>query len=303
MAFPIQPIDFSSEEYDKWMAHHANDQASTDPVVRVAQACFANKVPLVRCLLSRNKIDVNLCNGLAPQVEGAGVVQSTALQHACRHGLLPLVKLLVKAGADVNASNTPTNSVPFLDYPPLEVAYDNNRIKVMRYLIEAGAKVNVLKDKVPLPSRIATQVVYGDPRYFPSALQLLVDHGGDIDCPNENGATPLHLACSKGDRPDLIRFLIFNRANTSSQEMNAAIANGKVHAIFNLAVSIRNQALLELSPVKPLIANSLSLLPLGRDVRNVVHDYLLDVDLLQEAQNKELPATCYKKELNQKPST
>lgn len=294
MTYPVPPGNFSSEEFDKWLNQHSQDERSTDPVVRLAQACFKNQVSEVERLVSQYEIDVNLCCGLAPEVNRNGDVPSTALQHACRHGYLRLVKTLVKVGANVNAPNTKDNAIPLLHYPPIEVAYDNNQLEVINFLIESGAEVNSLKNNEPLPSRIVRYLIYGDPHFFLNALQLLVNNGGDIDHSNEKGLTPLAEAFEMEARPELIRFLVFNGARTNSIKLKETVTKMRRQGQLTALVKVRDQALKELSSVKPMLNQFEFLTPLGKDVGTIIHDFLLDVDLLTKDQKIALPKLCCK---------
>lgn len=284
----------SSEEYAKWVALHKSDEKSTDPAVLVAQACFKNQIEDVERLLSTYQINVNLCCGWSSDPNGENFFPSTLLQHACRHGLLKLVKVLVNAGADVNAPNTSNHSIPLIHYFPLEVAYDYNRFEVMGYLISQGAKVNVLKDSIPLTSRIVSLIVKGDPRLHPKVLQLLLNEGGEIDCPNEEGFTPLKEALDHDAPSALIRFLIFNGANVNAKGVQEIAKKKKRIELIDSLVKVRDQALTKISLVKPELEMSSVLESIGKDARRLIHEYLIDMKLVMTKEQRiALPKTCF----------
>lgn len=300
MTHSISPREFNPEEFDKWLHQHSHDDTSANPVVRVAQACFNNQVKEVERLVRLNHIDVNLCSGLALNPDGTGYLPSNAIQHACRHGQLSLVQSLVKLGADVNAPNLSDLSKPNLHYPPLEVAYDHNHLNVLKYLIDCKAHVNSLIENQPLVSSIIRRIIYGDRRFFPAALQVLIDQGGEIDYPNEKGLTPLSEALATKTCSRLIRFLIYNGTRIYSIGLEEIVIKANYQKYYASLVTVRSLALKQLSLVRPKLDEFEFLQFLGHDCKNLVHDYLIDTDLLTKDQKKELPRLCLKIEQNSK---
>lgn len=81
---------------------------------------------LIRIILENGIVDVNDTDSIG----------WTALHCASGHFSLELVKLLIEAGADVNA-RTNEGDVPLL------VAISNHSKRISKFLIEAGADVNI----------------------------------------------------------------------------------------------------------------------------------------------------------------
>jgi ankyrin repeat protein len=102
-----------------------------------------NQEAMVRLLLRR---------GADPNV--ASNEQMTALISASYHGNAPVVKLLIDAGADVNAAEARYG------FTPLAEAARNGNLDVIRLLLDAGADRGVAVKNGRLPLALARQ--YGN---------------------------------------------------------------------------------------------------------------------------------------------
>ncbi len=174
---------------------------------------------------------------------------------ACESGHLDMVRLLVSKGADIHrkaniymnnsrtlfrgrtmlhaaALNDNANLMRYLlslglppdekdsyGITPLFIASEQGHINTMRVLLDTGASphvrcsipssgsLHVIKQRTPLHAAIFSNSV--------KAIDLLVNHGADIDAADSNGITPLHMAAmlgyssiikrllSRGARPDV----------------------------------------------------------------------------------------------------
>lgn len=81
-----------------------------------------------------NELEVDLEAGQSILLEDSIVQEATVLWLASAIGCLPLVKLLIKRGANINHSTTGEST-------PLRVACYNNRVDIIRYLLKHGACV------------------------------------------------------------------------------------------------------------------------------------------------------------------
>ena len=118
----------------------------------------------------------------------------TALMSACRRGRLKTARLLVAAGADVNAEDDDGVSA-------LREALEHPRI--VRLLLEAGADVNSRMSERAEPLLISA-IRRGASC---EVVRMLLSAGADIDAQNGTGETVLMVA-AKRERAELAKILI-----------------------------------------------------------------------------------------------
>ena len=121
----------------------------------------------------------------------------TSLGYAVEAGKLEVVKLLVEAGADVNAGG----------WPPLCQAVDENNTAIAEYLIDHGANVNAPQNWTPLQEApyISNNI---------EMVKLLITRGADI---NAGPWTALHESISNGRR-DIVELLIQRGADVNAKD-------------------------------------------------------------------------------------
>jgi ankyrin repeat protein len=110
---------------------------------------------------------------------------------------MDVVKLLVEAGADVNAGS----------WPPLCRVVDKNNTAIAEYLIDHGANVNARKDWGPLQETTAISNSV-------KMAKLLIARGADI---NSKGYPVLNSAIY-AERKDLCEFLIQRGADVNAKD-------------------------------------------------------------------------------------
>ncbi len=150
------------------------------------EACNKNSINLVKSLVE-NGADVN-------QPDGNG---NTPLFIACKNGNKALAKYLIDNGADVNQPDGNGNT-------PLFIACDRWYIDLAEYLIDRhSAKLN---------SRIING--YGKDLLFKAyekengnTVKSLIENGMDVNIEDENGKTPLLMACLWNNE-NLAKYLI-----------------------------------------------------------------------------------------------
>eukprot|EP01035_Chromulina_nebulosa_P019811 gene19811-25755_t len=166
----------------------------------------AGWTPLHSCCMSFNTIPAGLAlidetlrlNGdlNIKTKSGPGSFNSgwTPLQMACAYGVEPIVEKLVKAGADLNATNS-------YGYSPLIESCHRGFLNIVLHLIKG--RINL--DYLPPYDLAQSSPFIGAPPHtalgetaragFHKIVQVLIDSGADKDKPNALGWTPLHEAC------------------------------------------------------------------------------------------------------------
>src|SRR5262249_7329551 len=147
-----------------------NVKNSTDRTA-LYHASYRGYIDIVKALLEKVKdVDVKTNRGDTPLIDAAG------------HGNWEIVQLLLARGADVNAKNNDGRTA--LMYP-----YDKPGQTIMlTTLLNAGANVNARdnRGRTPLMSFICEECA--------SRVQILIDHGADVNIEAYDGTSVLSLA-------------------------------------------------------------------------------------------------------------
>jgi len=110
------------------------------------------------------------------------------LHHAARHGHTAVVKLLLGAGAEVDAVNK-YGSTP-LHFAP---GNGNGHLHIAELLLQAGADVNTVNEYGWTPLHFAAE--YGSL----DLAELLLQAGAEVNAVGRHGLTPLHFAAGYGN--------------------------------------------------------------------------------------------------------
>lgn len=126
---------------------------------------------------------------------GDGDAASTPLHKAVCSTVVETVKMLLDAGANVNAVDGNGKT-------PLHHAIGKNRPRIARLLIEHGADLNKLPPgcgTTPLLHALdpKTRTQHNDQNL--ETIELLLELGADPDAPGGDGARPLHVAMAQDD--------------------------------------------------------------------------------------------------------
>ncbi|KAK2812422.1 hypothetical protein FQN50_001423 [Emmonsiellopsis sp. PD_5] len=163
---------------------------------------------IVRLLLENGQSAASI-NGFTP-----------ILNRAARSGTLPVMKILLENGADVNSKN-------FEGWTPLHVAADAGQDAAVTVLLENGADINSKDAYAQTPLRLATQNGYA------AVVRTLLEMGADIEDGNREGETALIIAARFG-HTSVVRLLLQHGADVLARDRNGEIAHelviGKTHS-------------------------------------------------------------------------
>lgn len=139
---------------------------------------------------------------------------------ASRNGNLEAVRLLLKKGVDVNATN-------ILGFSALEVASSNGHLRVVRLLLDEGAEINAKS------SMGTTPLIGASYNGHLEVVKLLLNRGADINAKDRLGETALMNACGEG-RVKVVKLLLDKGAEINAKDRlgNTALraASYKDHA-------------------------------------------------------------------------
>jgi ankyrin repeat protein len=148
-------------------------------------------------LLLADGVDVN---GVASYWGGA-----TALHEAVGLGLIRSTDFLIRAGADLNATDR-------MDLTPLMSACSRGKVKGSRValrLIEAGADVRYVREADEM-----TALKFAVHTCPPEVIQALIDHGAEVDGPPGSDLTALMIA-ARSNNVGALQVLVANGADVS----------------------------------------------------------------------------------------
>lgn len=217
----------------------------------LAAACRCGREKVVEMLLANHKMDLE--KRCTIKFDGHMVHGASALWIAAGSGHLNVVKLLVKAGANVNYC-TDTNSTP------LRAACFDGRLDIVQYLVNHNADINlpniynntclmissykghteVVEYLLQKGANVnhqancqATALHYGSECGHLEICTLLLDHGADINIKNEYGMTAFIQAAERTKEDVAVMFCERENLLTKEQVIDtyeligASFANDK----------------------------------------------------------------------------
>ena len=183
--------------------------------VRVSAATPA--IPLIAAVKGADVAAVRAVLAQKPDVSAAEGDGTTALHWAVHQNSLPIVDLLLKAGANVKAANR-------YGVAPLHLAASNANAAIVERLLRAGADANAPQPGGETPLMTAART--GD---VPTVKALLA-YGADVKAKESwKGQTPLMWAAAD-NHPDVITLLLKSGANLNER------SNGRVFSPYLFAV-------------------------------------------------------------------
>ncbi|KAG7157419.1 protein phosphatase 1 regulatory subunit 16A-like [Homarus americanus] len=157
----------------------------------------------------------------------------TALHQCCIDGSLDMVSLLLKHGADVNITDRDL-------WTPLHAAATCGHFKIVTTLIKAGANITAINGDGDMPHEITEEEVtlqylenemlkrgmsqntieeihLGPHKAMLRDINSLLKTGGDLDQPQDQGSTFLHVAIANGYN-DIVQLLQDNGASLTARD-------------------------------------------------------------------------------------
>jgi len=244
-----------------------------DPHVAPLHSAIAQgNIELITFLLS-HRADPNLID----------TKEQAPLAIAIKTGSLPIVKLLLNAGADLADQQ---NKKTFL-----MIACEHNQLEIAKLLLEHGAKIGNEWDGKNL-------LFYAIEKDNIEFAKLCLQHGISIRNFNKKGITPLHTACEVGSI-QMVQFLLEQGAPLDAQLSdghtplmtallchNAPIATLLIKAGARVDLPLNGSSILTLC-VEKSYKNIIQLLLQNQDIRNQINPN--DIRLLETAITKKDP--------------
>jgi ankyrin repeat protein len=137
-----------------------------------------------------------------PDLAGAerGSLGIPYLCWAVSHGRIEAVKLLLDAGADINAAYTLSMAGAKITFRPLAGAAASGHLELVKFLVDKGAKVN------PDATGAAAPLTGAASNGHLEVVQYLVAKGASLEAPSRDG-NPL-FAAIKGGHIEIVRYLL-----------------------------------------------------------------------------------------------
>ena len=181
--------------------------------------CTPEKAVWDRLLLAcRENQDAEVANLLKTPLNPDGRCahrDSPPIWHAAQQGHLEVVRLLIEAGADMNAKDA-----QYHEDTALLVAARGGHLEVVRLLVEAGADMNAAN------ARGATALLVAAQQGHLEVVRLLIEAGADVNVANADGETALLDQAARGHLEE-VRLLL-----KAGADMNAKDADGATPLFF-----------------------------------------------------------------------
>lgn len=146
---------------------------------------------------------------------------TTPLMHAASIGSIEAMRLLMKAGADVNARNG-------LDATPLVWAAAN--AEKAKLLIDAGAQVNVRTKMMRTPLMMAAAAPGNS-----ATVKLILEKGADVTVADVRGHTAL-VDAARANNTEAVRLLLEHKQDIDAGDFGGVTALGHAAGHSNIAM-------------------------------------------------------------------
>lgn len=218
----IRNVEDIENNIIKTLSDNLSDDDDSDPEI-YHKLCH----PLCNCKKCCCKISRKLLK-TSPTVISRDSHGLTPLHVACIHGKSNIVECLIEMSSDVNATD-------LNECTPLHYACSRGHQNALLLLLHSGANINQANVDKNMPLHMAVNNGHFN---CVKALIYFAEHSRkkiDINCVNESGNTPLHLA-SKWGYEGIARLLIENGAEPSIQNKHNKTAFDYAHNLKILQV-------------------------------------------------------------------
>jgi hypothetical protein len=164
---------------------------------------------------------------------GKSTITAAPMYWMARHGNLPAVRALLKAGEGINKSLNPHN------WTVLRVATFYSQVALVKELIKAGADVNMQVTDVAIPGNSNYTALHcAASKCYTTIIMELIKGGADVNIASSDGTTPLHMAAEKGHEAGVVALMY------AGADINAVMRDG--HTPLSVAVHKKHERIVEL---------------------------------------------------------
>jgi ankyrin repeat protein len=195
-------LGYTFESYTENINDKTSDNSSCEKLVEFSKEGKNEEV----LRLLKSGVDIN-CKNLSKE---APLIAAMRKRH------FELASILIENGADINEE--------YLGFTPLNLAilydFDNNmKIKMVNLLLKKGANPNYNNKKCIMNTPLAIAIIKED---F-IIMQILIDHGTDINSKDSDNETYIKFAAFYG-KIDVLEFLLKNKFQVTEDNIGSAFS-------------------------------------------------------------------------------
>ncbi|VDI03178.1 Hypothetical predicted protein [Mytilus galloprovincialis] len=188
------------------------------------QACLNGHYETVNILLNLNGQKSNSCMDTRLRDEDGWSV----LHAACSSGHTEVVKLLIKAGVDINIEST-NGSTPFF------LACIKGSYNTVKFLLDLNGNVFSSIVNITIKDQAKRSALHAACNFgHLNVLKLLIDEGMNVNDTADEFLTPLYFACQKGHF-DIVKFLLDLNGNTLNSIVDTSIKGPNERSVLHVA--------------------------------------------------------------------
>lgn len=172
---------------------------------------------------------------------GAGLTPLHSVAAADGNNALQMAKMLIEAGAKVDAAGTEDGDLP--GWTPLHIAVFHKRPEIAALLLEKSADPNLFLPAQLGNERTALNIAMSGG--VSEIVELLLTHKADVNARDHNGDTPLLRAVREQNQP-MVELLLSNQADPSALD-----AQGFPPLQLALGARLQNSSVTMVPPIGP----------------------------------------------------